>query len=152
MSTSSHSAQGAAATASASPVQRFNSGQVLPAHLPFPEGARVGELVFLSGQLGNKPGTLTLVEGGIRAEALQTLHNIRTALRAQGLDLQHLVRCTIMLADIGEWAQFNEAYREFFGEAPLPARSAFGTSGLALGARVEIECIAAGPVHTSAAT
>ena len=128
---------------SPNPVQAFNSGQVLPAQVPFPEGTRVGDLYFLSGQLGNQPGTLTLVEGGIRAETLQTLQNIRTALRAQGLDLQNLVRCTVMLADIGEWAQFNDVYRAFFGDVALPARSAFGTSGLALGARVEIECIAA---------
>jgi len=141
----SHSSDDKFNIISASPVQAFNSGQVLPAQVPFPEGARVGELYFLSGQLGNQPGTLKLVEGGIRAETLQTLQNIRTALRAQGLDLQHLVRCTVMLADIGEWAQFNEAYREFFGDTALPARSAFGTSGLALGARVEIECIAAAP-------
>jgi enamine deaminase RidA (YjgF/YER057c/UK114 family) len=55
----------------------------------------------------------------------------------------NLVRCTIMLADIGEWAAFNGAWREFFGAHPMPARSAFGCAGLALGARVEIECIAA---------
>ena len=136
---------------SPSPVQAFNSGQILPAQVPFPEGTRVGDLYFLSGQLGNQPGTLKLVEGGIHAEATQTLQNIRTALRAQGLDLQHLVRCTVMLADMGEWAQFNDAYRAFFGDIALPARSAFGTSGLALGARVEIECIAAagGSNHTS---
>ncbi len=126
-----------------SPVHAFNSGRILPAEVPFPEGTRVGDLYFLSGQLGNQPGTLKLVEGGIRAEATQTLQNIRTALRAQGLDLQHLVRCTVMLADMGEWAQFNDAYRAFFGDIALPARSAFGASGLALGARVEIECIAA---------
>ena len=126
-----------------SPVQRFNSGRLLPAQAPFPEGARVGNLLFLSGQLGNVPGRLELVPGGLVAEARQTLENIRTVLQAQGLDLQHLVRCTVMLADIGEWPQFNQVYREFFADAPLPARSAFGCNGLALGARVEIECIAA---------
>jgi len=136
-------ADGPLNSASPSPVQAFNSGQVLPAQLPFPEGTRVGNLYFLSGQLGNQPGTLNVVEGGIHAETLQTLRNIRTTLRGQGLDLQHLVRCTVMLADMGEWPQFNEAYRAFFGDLALPARSAFGTSGLALGARVEIECIAA---------
>lgn len=128
-----------------SPVKTFSSGQVLPAGLPFPEGARVGQFVFLSGTLGNVPGTLKLVEGGLRAEALQTLRNIQTALRAQGLDLQHLARCTIMLADIKDWPQFNEVYRDFFGKVPPPARSAMGVSGLALGARVEIECTAAAP-------
>jgi 2-iminobutanoate/2-iminopropanoate deaminase len=138
-----------ASNSNPSPVHAFNSGQVLPIQVPFPEGTRVGDLYFLSGQLGNQPGTMKLVEGGIHAEAVQTLSNIRTALRGQGLDLQHLVRCTIMLADMGEWAQFNEAYHTFFGDLAPPARSAFGANGLALGARVEIECIAARAPNTA---
>jgi reactive intermediate/imine deaminase len=145
MQTSSHSshADDASSAVSSSPVHAFNSGQVLPAQVPFPEGTRVGDMYFLSGQLGNQPGAMKLVEGGIRPEALQALNNIRTALRAQGLDLQHLARCTVMLADMAEWPQFNEVYRTFFGDVAPPARSAFGVNGLALGARVEIECIAA---------
>ena len=126
-----------------STIERFNSGQVVPASLPFPEGTAVGGLVFLSGQLGNVPGTLKLVDGGIRAEARQTLENIATVLRGQGLDLGNLVRCTVMLADMAEWPVFNEVYAEFFAGQPTPARSAFGCTGLALGARVEIECTAA---------
>ena len=125
-------------------IERFNSGQLLPATVPFPEGVRVGPMLYLSGQLGNVPGTLRLVDGGLRAEARQTLENIRTVLRGQGLDLQHLVRCTVMLADMADWPAFNEVYSEFFGDAPLPTRSALGCNGLGLGARVEIECIAAG--------
>ena len=126
-----------------SKIERFNSGRVVPKQAPFPEGAAVGNLVFLSGQLGNKPGLMELVEGGIRAETRQTLENLKTVLEGQGLGLENLVRCTVMMADIGEWAVFNEVYREFFGATPLPARSALGCNGLALGARVEIECIAA---------
>jgi len=124
-------------------IERFNSGQVVPASLPFPEGTAVGGLVFLSGQLGNVPGTLALVEGGLRAEARQALENIATVLRGQGLGLANLVRCTVMLADMAEWPAFNEVYAEFFAGHPTPARSAFGCTGLALGARVEIECTAA---------
>jgi 2-iminobutanoate/2-iminopropanoate deaminase len=124
-------------------IERFNSGKVLPLSLPFSEGTAVGGLVFLSGQLGNVPGTLTLVEGGIEAETRQALANILTVLEAQGLGLDHLVRCTVMLADIAEWPAFNAVYAEFFAGQPLPARSAFGCAGLALGARVEIECTAA---------
>ena len=124
-------------------IQRFNSGRVVPATLPFPEGTAVGGLVFLSGQLGNVPGTLTLVEGGIAAEARQTLDNIATILRGQGLGLENLVRCTVMLADMADWPAFNAVYAEFFAGQPTPARSAFGCAGLALGARVEIECTAA---------
>ena len=126
-------------------MQHLNSGKVLPASVPFSEAVRVGDTLFLSGQLGNLPGTLTLAPGGIRGEARQALENLRTVLEAHGLSLRHVVRCTVMLADTSEWAAFNEVYVTFF-EAPFPARSAFGASGLALGARVEIECIAeAGP-------
>ena len=128
---------------SSSDIERFNSGRVLPASLPFCEGTASGGFVFLSGQLGNVPGTLTLVEGGIEAEARQALANIRTALQAQGLDLDRLLRCTVMLADMAEWPAFNAVYAAFFAGHPLPARSAFGCNGLALGARVEIECTAA---------
>jgi reactive intermediate/imine deaminase len=124
-------------------IERFNSGLVLPRSLPFCEATAVGGLVFLSGQLGNVPGTLTLVEGGIEAEARQALANIRTALEAQGLGLANLLRCTVMLADMAEWPAFNAVYAAFFADVPLPARSAFGCNGLALGARVEIECTAA---------
>ena len=124
-------------------IERFNSGDVLPASLPFPEGTAVGGLVFLSGQLGNLPGTLALVEGGIRAETRQALENIAAVLRGQGLGLENVVRCTVMLADIADWPAFNSVYAEFFTDVPMPARSAFGCGGLALGARVEIECTAA---------
>jgi len=126
-----------------SDIERFDSGRVLPAGLPFPEGAALGALVFLSGQLGNVPGTLTLAPGGIRAEARQALDNIAAVLQAQGLGLANLLRCTVMLADMAEWPVFNEVYAEFFAGEPMPARSAFGCNGLALGARVEIECTAA---------
>ena len=123
-------------------IERFDGSGVLPATLPFPEGTAAGPLVFLSGQLGNVPGTLTLVPGGIRAEARQALDNVATVLRAQGLGVDGLVRCTVMLADMAEWPVFNEVYAAFFAGQPMPARSAFGCSGLALGARVEIECTA----------
>jgi len=124
-------------------IERFAGSGVLPAGLPFPEGTALGPLVFLSGQLGNVPGTLALVPGGIRAEARQALENVATVLRSQGLGIADLVRCTVMLADMSEWPAFNEVYAEFFAGRPMPARSAFGCNGLALGARVEIECTAA---------
>jgi 2-iminobutanoate/2-iminopropanoate deaminase len=141
-----------ASSSNPSPVHAFNSGQVLPVQVPFPEGTRVGDLYFLSGQIGNQPCTMKLVDGGIYAEAVQALNNIRATLHGQGLDLQHLVRCTVMLADMGEWPQFNEAYRAYFGDITPPARSAFGANGLALGARVEIECIAARATSDSASS
>jgi reactive intermediate/imine deaminase len=124
-------------------ITRFDSGRIVPPQAPFPEGTECGGFLFLSGQLGNRPGEMALVEGGLRAEARQALENIEWILQARGLGVEHLLRCTVMLADMADWPAFNEVYREFFGTRPLPARSALGCNGLALGARVEIECVAA---------
>ena len=123
-------------------VEFLNSGKVTPTNLPFSEAVRVGGLLFLSGQVGIVPGTMELVPGGIRPEARQTMENIRTVLETHGHSMGDLVKCTVMLADIQEWGTFNEVYRTFF-EGRYPARSAFGAAGLALGARVEVECLAA---------
>ena len=122
----------------------FTSGVVFPATLPFSEGVRLGSLVLLSGQIGVRPGTLELVPGGLAPEARQTMENIRATLEANGLSMANVVKCTVMLADMSEWGAFNEIYGTYFA-APYPARSAFGATGLALGARVEVECIAAVP-------
>lgn len=122
-------------------VEYLDTATVLPAGLPFSEAVRVGDTLYLSGQIGVKPGTLELVPGGMEAEARQTLQNIRDVLRAHGSDLEDVVKCTVMLADIAEWGAFNAVYAQVF-EAPFPARSALGANGLALGARVEVECIA----------
>ncbi len=124
-----------------SKIEYLNSGKVVPATLPFSEAVRVGDTLYLSGQVGIKPGTMQVVPGGIREEARQTLENIKTSLEANGYAMGDVVKCTVMLADISEWAAFNEVYRTFFS-APYPARSALGANGLALGARVEVECIA----------
>jgi 2-iminobutanoate/2-iminopropanoate deaminase len=111
------------------------------AALPFSEAVRVGNMLYLSGQLGTDSSG-RLVSGGIRAETRQALSNIAAALERRGFSLDQVVKCTVMLADIGEWAAMNEVYLTFF-RSHRPARSAFGTSGLALGARLELECIAA---------
>jgi reactive intermediate/imine deaminase len=135
----------AAGTAAAAPkgkVEFMSSGKVLPNKLPFSEAVRVGDLVFLSGQVGIAPGTMKVVEGGIKEETRQALENIKSTLSAHGYTMDELVKCTVMLADMGEWSTMNEVYKTFFGDH-FPARSAFGASGLALNARVEIECIAA---------
>lgn len=109
-------------------------------HLPFAGAVRVDNTLYLSGNLGNIPGKLELVEGGIAAETRQTLENIRSTLEVAGSSMEQIVRCTVFMADMSEWAAMNEVYRTFF-KTP-PARSAFAAAGLALGARVEIECIA----------
>ena len=121
----------------------LNSGKVTPSTLPFSEAVRVGDMYYLSGQVGIVPGSMALVEGGMPAEAKQTMDNIKTSLEAHGLTMATVVKCTVMLADMSEWGAFNEIYKTYF-TPPYPARSALGANGLALGARVEVECIAAG--------
>ena len=108
--------------------------------LPFSAAVRVDNTLYVSGNVGNIPGTLDLAPGGIQDETRQTLDNIKAVLEQFGSSMDKVVKCTIFLADIGEWGAMNEVYRTYFKN--LPARSALGTSGLALGARVEIECIA----------
>ena len=110
--------------------------------LPFSAAVRVGDMLFLSGALGNLPGTLTLAPGGIAAEAKQAMDNIGRVLASCGLGYGDVFKCTVMLADMGEWRAFNEVYVTYFEAGRLPARSAFGATGLALGARVEVEAMA----------
>jgi 2-iminobutanoate/2-iminopropanoate deaminase len=132
-----------ASAAEPAPTPRFlNSGKVLPTDLPFSEAVLAGNTLYLSGQLGVQPGTLKLVPGGIKAEARQAMQNIKTSLEAHGYSMKQLVKCTVMLEDMADWPAFNEIYKTFFA-GQYPARSAFGARGLALGARVEVECIAA---------
>lgn len=123
-------------------IEFLNSGKVLPTTLPFSEAVRVGNTLYLSGQIGAVPGTLGLAPGGIKQEAKQAMENIKTSLEAHGYAMSDIVKCTVMLADMSEWGAFNEVYKTFFANR-YPARSAFGASGLALGGRLEIECIAA---------
>lgn len=106
---------------------------------PFCEAVRVGNLLILSGQLGVDPDTGKLAPGGIKAETRQTLENIKATLEKYGSSMNRVVKCTAMLADISEWGDMNRIYVTYF-PGHKPARSAFGASGLALGARVEIEC------------
>ncbi len=121
----------------------LNSGKVLPAGLPFSEAVRVGNTLYLSGQIGTTPGrdSPTLVEGGIAAETKQVMENIKATLEAHYCSLADVFKCTVMLANIAEWEEFNDVYMRYFSDH-LPVRSAFGNSALAFGARVEVECMA----------
>jgi len=117
------------------------------ARLPvFSSAVRTGDLLFLSGQIGALPGVTPpqLIEGGVQAETRQTMDNVIAVLEAAGLGLEDLVKCTVFLADIDDYAAVNEVYATYFPSDP-PARSAVAGSGLARGALVEIECIAAFP-------
>ena len=107
--------------------------------LPFSDAVRVGDMLYLSGKIGTPPGEMVLVSGGIQQETRQTMENIKKVLEANGSSMDRVVKCLVMMADIEEWPAMNEVYVTFFDDH-FPARSAFAGTGLALGARVEIEC------------
>lgn len=109
---------------------------------PFTPAVQVGDLLFLAGQIGTGASAQGgVVPGGIQAETRQTMENIRDVLEKSGSSLDHVVKCTVFMADMKEWDAMNEVYTTFFPNHK-PARSALGANGLALNARVEIECIA----------
>lgn len=120
----------------------INSAEAKALKLPFSQAVHVGDVLYLSGALGNRPGTLDLVPGGMEAEARQTMENIKAVLEENGLGMADIFKCTVMLADMSRWAEFNKVYVGYFDPDRLPARSAFGANGLALGALVELECCA----------
>lgn len=107
---------------------------------PFSDAVSAGGLLYLSGQVG-LDATGRLVSGGIAAETRQTLANVAGVLERHGSSLERVVKVTVLLADVQEWAAMNAEYVKAFTRN-LPARSAFGVGGLPLGARVEIECVA----------
>ena len=105
---------------------------------PFSEAVRVGDMLYLSGDIGvGADGKL--VDGGVKAEAKQVMDNIAANLARHGSSFDHVVQCTVALADIADWPAFNEIYRGYFSKH-FPARMAYATGGLALGAKVEVQC------------
>lgn len=126
---------------SADKPQFLNSQAALERGLPFSEAVRAGDFLFLAGKIGDDEATRAVVPGGIVPEARQALQHIKSVLERNGASLADVVKCTVFLADVAEWAAFNNVYREFFKQ-PYPARSALGANGLAMKARVEVECIA----------
>jgi len=107
---------------------------------PFSDAVRAGDMLYLSGRLAID-GSGKVIPGGIAKETRQIMDDIKETLKKYGSSLDKVVKVTVMLADMNEWAEMNKVYVKYFSDK-LPARSAFGASGLALGARVEIECIA----------
>jgi len=108
--------------------------------LPFSEAVRVGTMLYLSGMIGME-SSMKLAPGGITAETRQAMENIKATLERYGSSLDHVIKVTVMMADMSEWEEMNKVYVTYFTKN-LPARSALGVNGLAFGARVEIECIA----------
>jgi 2-iminobutanoate/2-iminopropanoate deaminase len=138
----------AAGSVAADKAQFLNSPRAIELDRPFSEAVRAGDFLFLSGQIGEVAATGKLAEGGLEPEARQTLNNVKSVLEAHGASLSDVVKCTVFLADIAEWPAFNSIYRQFF-QKPYPARSALAASGLAMNARVELECIAYVPPRRS---
>lgn len=119
----------------------------LPAsmNLPFSEAVRAGDMLYVSGTIGtDRSGKLGA--GGMVAEAKQAMDNIGATLKRHGASFDQVVQCVVALADIKEWAAFNEVYRHYFA-THFPSRMAFATAGLALGARVEVQCSATAGAH-----
>ena len=143
---------GCAAARERPPVEHFPAGGPTAAaarsggfRLPFSAAVRVGDVLYLSGQIGTRAdGTLP---AGMEAQARQTMDNIGAVLRQAGLGWRDVFRCLVMLDDMGQWQAFNRIYVTYFEEGRLPARSALGADGLALGALVEVECQAHAPAR-----
>ncbi len=108
---------------------------------PYSQATRAGELVYTAGQIPLDPATGKMVEGGIEAQTRRALENLQAVLEAAGAGLDTVLKTTVFLQDIGEFAAMNGVYAEFFPENP-PARSAVQVAALPLGARVEIEAVA----------
>jgi len=123
-------------------MQFINTPAAKAAKLPFSQAVRVGDVLYLSGALGNVPGKMELVPGGMEAETRQMMENIGTVLKENGLTFDDVFKCLVMMADMSKWGDFNKVYLTYFKPDRLPARSAFGANALALGAQVEVECMA----------
>ena len=108
---------------------------------PYSQAIQTGNLVFTSGQVAIDPATGKLVEGGIKEQTHRVMENLKVLLEAAGSDFSRVVKATVFLDDIENFAQFNEVYGEYFPSEP-PARSAFQVAALPLGAMVEIEMVA----------
>lgn len=122
----------------------FPAVNAVPPDYPFSRAVRAGDFVYISGQIGATPdGKLA---GDFDAQARQTMDNIVAALKEQNLTTADIVKCTVMIDDMAKWPAFNTIYRSYFPSGKFPARSAFGADGLAMGAALEVDCIAYAPL------
>ncbi|HEY2886481.1 MAG TPA: RidA family protein [Rhizomicrobium sp.] len=121
-------------------IQFVNSAAAKSADLPFSQATRVGDVVYLSGAIGNAPGKMELVPGGIEAEGRQMMQNIAGVLKEAGLGFENVFKAVVYLADMGEWGAFNKVYVSHFQPGHYPARTAIAALQLIQGARVEMEC------------
>ena len=122
-------------------IQYVNSDETKEKGYPFSDATVVNGIIYLSGAIGTLPDG-SVVSGGIVAETRQTMMNIKNRLEKMGGSMDDIFKCTCMLADIKDWSLMSQEYKKFFNPDKLPARSAFAGSGLALGAKLEIDCMA----------
>ncbi len=130
----------AATAAPSPPLERIGKPSVNGARLPFSDAVRAGNILYLSGQIGIAADGK--IPAGIKAQARRTMDNIAALLTRNGLGWGGVVKCTVMLDNMADWPAFNTVYASYFPSGDFPARSAFGANGLALGALVEVECLA----------
>ena len=121
-------------------IEHFTSSESKELGFPFSDATIVDNIIYVSGQVGTFPGTTKLISGGIGPETTQALNNIKSTLNKLGSSSDNIFKCLCMLADINDYSEMNQAYRMFFKENKKPSRSTFAGSGLALGAKIEIEC------------
>lgn len=117
------------------PIYSGNNGP-----FPFSEAVQVGNILYMSGQIGVDSKTMKLAEGGIKGQTKQTMENIGATLKKNGLNYSDIFKCTVMLSNMADWADFNSVYVTYFSPGKFPARSAFGSSGLAFNGALELEC------------
>lgn len=129
---------GPAAAKTPPPMEHFAQPPLNGQRLPFSDAVRVKDILYLSGQIGI--GADGKLPDGIEAQTKQAMDNVGAVLKRAGVGYDRIFHCTALLADMKDWPAFNKIYVSYFPDGPLPARSAFGTNGLALGARLEIEC------------
>ena len=122
--------------------QVINTSAAPTAIGPYSQAIQVGNLVYTSGQIPINPATNSFVEGGIKEQTRQSLSNVQAILKEAGLNMGNVIKTTVFMADMNDFAAMNEVYAEFFA-APYPARSAVAVKTLPKGALVEIEVIAA---------
>ena len=121
-----------------SPIEHFGTPTMNGQRLPFSRAVRVGDILYLSGAIGRGPDGKP--PEGIEAQTRATMDDIGQTLKLAGLGYDRVFHCTAFLSDMKNWPAFNQVYMSYFPDGPLPARSAVGVNGLALGALLEIEC------------
>ncbi len=112
---------------------------------PFSTAVRVGEYLYVSGQIGVRPPDAGSSADGVQAAARRAMAGVQRALQAGGATFDDVFKCTIMLSDMNDWDTFNHVYVTYFKPGRLPARSAIGANGLAMNAAFEVECVAYKP-------